>query len=153
MSVRTVWFGPKLLSRHGMIILLLTQVSFVSFPGHGIFYEAVNFSSCKLKFLAQQQEVTQWCSVAVLFIAVLVLLSVTNNVQKDYILLKTQMGNENRWLIEFLRRFGVYTFREWEDPSWPTRSARILSLSEEGVYAETSEKFYQSSVLITHLCL
>ena len=38
----------------------------------------------------------------------------------DYILLKTQMGNENRWQIEFLRRFGVYTFfREWEDPSWP----------------------------------
>ena len=55
----------------------------------------------------------------------------------DYILLKTQMGNENRWQIEFLRRFGVYTFfREWEDP----RSAWILSLSEEGVYAETSEK-------------
>ena len=39
---------------------------------------------------------------------------------EDYILLKTQMGNENRWQIEFLRRFGVYTFfREWEDPSWP----------------------------------
>ena len=36
----------------------------------------------------------------------------------DYILLKTQMGNENRWQIELLRRFGVYTFfREWEDPS------------------------------------
>ena len=33
------------------------------------------------------------------------------------------------------------------------RSARILSLSEEGVYAETSEKFYLSSVLVTHLCL
>ena len=28
----------------------------------------------------------------------------------DYILLKTQMGNENRWQIELLRRFGVYTF-------------------------------------------
>ena len=46
------------------------------------------------------------------------------------------MGNENRWQIELLQRFGVYTFfREWEDPSWPN------SLSEEGVYAETSEKF------------
>ena len=67
----------------------------------------------------------------------------------DYILLKTQMGNENRWQIELLRRFGVYTFfREWEDPSWAA-----LSLSEEGVYAETSEKFYLSSVLVTHLCL
>ena len=32
-------------------------------------------------------------------------------------------------------------------------SARILSLSEEGVYAETSEKFYLSSVLVTHLYL
>ena len=32
------------------------------------------------------------------------------------------MGNENRWQIELLRRFGVYTFfREWEDPSWPSR--------------------------------
>ena len=33
------------------------------------------------------------------------------------------------------------------------RSARIFSLSEEGVYAETLEKFYLSSVLVTHLCL
>ena len=38
----------------------------------------------------------------------------------DYILWKTQMGNENRWQIEFLRRFGVYTFfREWEVSSDP----------------------------------
>ena len=57
----------------------------------------------------------------------------------DYILLKTQMGNENRWQIEFLD-VSAYT------PS--SESERILSLSEEGVYAETSEKFYLSSVLV-----
>ena len=28
----------------------------------------------------------------------------------DYILLKTQMGDENRWQIELLQRFSVYTF-------------------------------------------
>ena len=37
--------------------------------------------------------------------------------------------------------------------NWHQLSAWILSLSEEGVYAETSEKFYLSSVLVTHLCL
>ena len=30
----------------------------------------------------------------------------------DYILLKTQMGDENRWQIELLQRFGIDTFRE-----------------------------------------
>ena len=68
-------------------------------------------------------------------------LSTTHPHVSDYILLKTQMGNENRWQIELLRRFGVYTFfREWEDPSESSRSARILSLSEEGVYADRAGK-------------
>ena len=39
----------------------------------------------------------------------------------DYILLKTRMGNENRWPIELLQRFGVYTFfRELVKPWRPS---------------------------------
>ena len=52
----------------------------------------------------------------------------------NYILLKTQMGDENRWQIELLRRFGVYTFREWEDPSWPTAIGQLGSSHSLKVY-------------------
>ena len=52
---------------------------------------------------------------------------------------------------EYRVKFGQRLFTT--HPHVSLRSARILSLSEEGVYAETSEKFYLSSVLVTHLCL
>ena len=68
----------------------------------------------------------------------------------DYILLKTQMGNENRWQIELLRRFGVYTFREWEDPSWPL-SSDPLTLWRRCTRRNVGEVL--SPVLVTHLCL
>ena len=52
------------------------------------------------------------------------------------------MGNENRWQIELLRRFGVYTFfREWEDPSWPDYaqpSADLIMHSLPPDYAQPS---------------
>ena len=64
------------------------------------------------------------------------------------------MGDENRWQIELLT-FRWYTFMDQKVMKGSElMSARILSLlSEEGVYTETLEKFYLSSVLVTHSCL
>ena len=45
------------------------------------------------------------------------------------------------------------TYKKAKTPSFPKVSSDPLSLSEECVYAETSEKFYLSSVIVTHLCL
>ena len=50
----------------------------------------------------------------------------------NYILLKTRMGDKNRWQIEYLQRFGIYTFfREWKlgsELAGPTRRRASFSV-------------------------